>query len=289
MRINEIRLEWVIGIAAILLVLALVGIVIVAVQPFIASQNAAESQTVSGDGVYLWDRSPNAVIFRADIVGGQLPDHVRVSEVPRCTVYGDNRVVWVNELGEFNTETLFDVVPEARLRQFIDYVVVNETLYAYPLPPPATPVEGAIIEPSPVLETLTLNIGGQAFTTDSRTVFPDDGFFTRILDSCRQISGTPILFQPQAGYINASAIALNSANVSFAWDSARYGVSLADIAAGESPRWVEGEAVQELWQILRTQPSSVSFDEETANGLQRFVVSLQIPNVSRDAPPAPAS
>jgi hypothetical protein len=62
-------------------------------------------------------------------------------------------------------------------------------------------------------------------------------------------------------------------------------LNLAELAASGERRWVTDRNVRVIWDILRTSPPSVQFNE---NELP-YHVALEVPNVTRDSPPAPAS
>jgi hypothetical protein len=229
----------------------------------------------------LWDTSPTAVIFRADITGGSLPAHAVFSEVPPCTVYGDGRVVWVNELGPFNTEILFDFVTPQRVEQFINYVALNENFYT--LDARATqPPDG---ETAPVVERVTMNVANRSHTADSYGAW-DSGWFGRVLAACKTISGAPIRFDPQEAWVRVTETELRPDAPFIFWRPEEHGgVSLAALAGQSEPAWLTGPAVITLWQSLRTLPYSIVFGE----GERGYHVGLAVPGVTRDAPPAPAS
>ena len=62
------------------------------------------------------------------------------------------------------------------------------------------------------------------------------------------------------------------------------GVSLASVAAG-APQWISGSAASALWNTLHSLPSNLIFEE----GDSYYQVALQVPGITRDAPPAPES
>lgn len=229
----------------------------------------------------LWDTSPGAIIFRADILGGDLPAHAQFSEIPPCTVYGDGRVVWVNELGPFNTEILFDFVDTARIEQFINYVALNEAFYTLDARATAPPAG----ESAPVVEQVVMNIGNRTHVADNYGSW-DSGWFGRVLSACKLISGAPIRFDPSEAWVTVTETELRPDAPFIFWRPEDHGgVSLAALAGGNQPAWVTGAAVATLWQNIRTLPYSIVFGE----GDRGYSVGLAVPGVTRDAPPAPSS
>ena len=65
-----------------------------------------------------------------------------------------------------------------------------------------------------------------------------------------------------------------------AWDAAALGLSLSSVADG-GPHWIDGAAASTLWNTLHSLPDNVIFEDGSAY----FEVALQVPGVTRDAPP----
>ncbi|MCS7071664.1 MAG: hypothetical protein NZM00_09175, partial [Anaerolinea sp.] len=67
------------------------------------------------------------------------------------------------------------------------------------------------------------------------------------------------------------------------WDSAGLGVSLADAVNG--PIWIDPVPAVLLWRYQRTQPDSFTLHENDIF----YRIYLQVPGITRRAPPPPAS
>src|SRR4051812_22850635 len=80
--------------------------------------------------IVSWDRSPQTIVFRADVVGGESDFQTR-NDIPNCTIYGDNRVVWVNELGASDIQVLEDRLPDSAINAFAQYLAGKERLYTF--------------------------------------------------------------------------------------------------------------------------------------------------------------
>src|SRR5688572_470647 len=89
-------------------------------------QGGGGAPVVNSTNPIDWDRNPSTIVFRADITGGSGDPFLAANEIPPCTVYGDNHIVWVNELGPFETQVLEDRVTDDQMRQFINAVALNE-------------------------------------------------------------------------------------------------------------------------------------------------------------------
>jgi hypothetical protein len=155
---------------------------------FLAACGGAGSGTPSANNSpIIWDRSPSTIVFRADVEGGRAEDDFLTrNEIPACTVYGDNRVVWTNDLGSFNVQVLWDKVSDAQIQQFVTDLQINKQIYNYDakanLQPPSAE--------SPVVETLTLFVNGKVHKTDAFGGWNLD-YYRRVVDSCKQLSTAP--------------------------------------------------------------------------------------------------
>jgi hypothetical protein len=229
------------------------------------------------EGLIQWDRSPSSIVFRADVTGGSA-DISRLSEVPLCTVYGDNRVVWVNELDAFHVEVLYDTVTDAAINDFVSYLTVQERIYTYE----ALANQQEFSDPPPVVETVTLNVNGDSHTADGFSGW-DSGWFARVLRSCKQISGAPILFEPTGGWVTVEPAEYNIQAPTVSWDAPDSTLNFAEVVESGQPQWVTGSDVLRLWNYLNSLPSSLRFLQAESY----YRAALQIPGITRTSPPAP--
>ncbi|MBZ0291438.1 MAG: hypothetical protein K8L99_02620, partial [Anaerolineae bacterium] len=154
----------------------------------------AGGETASG-GVISWDRSPQTVVFRADVMGGnQGSEFLTRNEIPLCTVYGDNRVVWTNDLGDFNVQVLWDKVSDEQVQNFVSYLTVVERIYTFD----ARAAQQPPSDVKPTYEQLSLNVNGRQHVTDAFSDWDND-YFERIVDVCKTISSAPVLYEPTGG------------------------------------------------------------------------------------------
>jgi hypothetical protein len=226
-----------------------------------------------------WERKPETIVFRADVVGGN-PSFVSRSETPPCTIYGDNRVVWRNELGGFQVQVLFDKLTDEQIRNFITYLTINERFFEFKanadLQPPSST--------APVVETISLSINGTTQKSDGFSSWPTD-YYARVLRACKTLSAAPVLFEPQAAWVSAQVVPYNTNVPGLVWDDAASGLKLADLAARKDRQWITDRNVKVLWNIMRNAPANTQFIE--GDGL--YEIALEVPNITRDAPPEPKS
>ncbi len=249
-----------------------------------AANNLAPTPTPAGyspaTSPTRWERSPSAIVFRADVTGGNQDEFYARSETPFCTIYGDNRIVWTNELGPSNIQVLYDQLPDDRIKLFVDSLTLSERIYDYPS-------QARLAVPrsnKPSVEFMDLNVDGKPFVTDAFSGW-DYNYYQRILNRCRTISSAPVLFEAAAGWLSVRPTDYNGQMPMILWDASASGLSLARIAAGTQPRWLTGTNVPILWNILTSSPAAVQLLEDD----QAYQIALQVPNVTRDSPPAPGS
>lgn len=259
-------------------IIMLCGVLVFGLAACDGGQQTGTNNTTSADPVE-WDRSPDAVVFRADLEGGSVAASFTArSEIPPCTVYGDNRVVWTNDLGAFTSLTLWDRLTDDQVRTFIWQLTINAEFFNYQSDTNVQPPSSD----APVVETLLLRFNGVERKTDAFSGWTYD-YYEEVLNMCKSISGTPVLYEPDAAWVSAQAVPYDISAPVIMWDSAAAGLKFADLAANSEPRWIVGGVLPFLWQSIHTSPPYLQFEED---GLY-YNVALQIPNVTRLSPPAP--
>jgi len=227
-----------------------------------------------------WDRNPNTVVFRADVTGGSGDPFLARNEIPPCTAYGDNHIVWTNEVGPFEVQVLEDRVTDDQMRQFISFVAINQQIYSYPARRDDAPASAV----SPVVETLTLFVNSVNHVTDAFSGW-DGEYYQSLLKACKDISVAPVLYEPTAGWVSIQAVPYDPTSPGIVWDGAASGLSLAQLAASGERQWITDRNVRVIWNILRTSPPSVQFNEDN----NPYHVALEIPNITRESPAPPSS
>jgi hypothetical protein len=241
----------------------------------------AACRPASNPNMVVWERSPETVVFRADVVGGEQDEVQALNEVPRCTIYGDNLVVWVNELGMFERQVLVDRVPDAAIARFVEYLAVAERIYTY-----NQPVITQEADAQPVIETITLFVNGVEHRATSLSGW-DQHWFQRVVNACANISQTPVLYEPEGGWLRAVESEYNINAPTSAWLPSETGLRLSDAAA--EPLWIEGENARAIWRLLHTSPPNLLVVELDGAGARYFRLVLQVPGITRAAPPRPSS
>jgi hypothetical protein len=226
-----------------------------------------------------WDRSPNTVVFRAEVAGGDMETAFYArNDVPYCTIYGDNRVVWTTTTIRSDDGVVFDLVSDEAIRIFVDWLINEKRIYDY-----KTGVDLLVpTEARPVFERLTLYVNDQIHQTDSFGGW-DFAFFQEVMEACRSISTTPIAFEPEGAWVSAQEIDYNPDRSSILWDGSAAGLKFAELASSGERRWLTGQNVKVLWDRLRSGGADLQFTDESAT----YLVAVEVPNITRSSPPAP--
>ncbi len=244
-----------------------------------AAQNAGDVTSGGDNHPIQWNRDPYYVVFRADVVGGDDADaFYRKNEVPPCTIYGDNRVVWTVENSEGSAQVLWDRLSDEVIREFVSDLTVNFRFYTY-----KSRAGEEITTELPVMETLTLGVNDVIHTSDSFSDWPPD-YYADILEKCQSLSQTPVLFEPEGAWIIAEPVIYEPAIPSVIWDADATGLDLNILAENGAPEWHTDNNVRLLWNLIHDSTPDTQFTQ----GVDTFLVAVQVPGVTRDAPPPPA-
>lgn len=225
-----------------------------------------------------WDRNPNTIVMRLDRIILNESPRERLNRLPACTLYGDGRLVWVSAVppaGEEVSETYLD---EVTMRSFLEYIIRD--LNFYDLPDLAAqefpPSENA------AQESLTLNVSRGLRTIRSYRGWANNAYLA-VLERCRTINPQRALFVPTGAWITVYQEERNPALPEVGWPlTAPF--RLAEVAASGEARWISGVALAQLWSYERQTLGRMQWIE---NNLA-YRVAIQVPNISRDSPPAPS-
>ncbi len=225
-----------------------------------------------------WDRDPKTIVFRADVSGGSTDLFFAKSEVPPCTIYGDNHIVWTNELGVNNVQILEDRVSDDKIREFVNYVALNKQLYNFTAKADTIPLS----DTPAVVETLNLFVNNVDHKTDAFGGW-DINYYQEILLNCRQISSAAVIFVPTGAWISARAVDYDSEAPRQPWSAQANGLSLKELADSGQPKWITDRNVGVFWTMFLTAPKNIQFIEDEL----QYNVALEVPNITRNSPAAP--
>lgn len=240
--------------------------------------NNSDIPVINDTNPIQWDRSPTTIVFRADITGGSTDPFLARSEVPGCTIYGDNHAIWVNELGVNNTQVLEDRLTDEQIRTFVSDLAITHEFYKYTAKADTQPIGDVV----PVIESLSLFVNGVDHKTDAFGGW-DYEYFQRIRLNCQTVSGAPVLYVPAGAWVSAREVPYDSQSPGAPWNAANNGLSLKELAASGERKWITDRNVGVFWEVFRSSPANIQFFEDN----KQYQVALEVPNVTRDSPPAP--
>jgi hypothetical protein len=224
-----------------------------------------------------WDRNPNTIVFRSEVVGGEYEGTFFArNEVPYCTIYGDNRIVWTVETGFSDAQVLIDRLTDEQVQAFVGALAVELRFYTFDAQADFQPPTN----PSPVVEVMTLNVNGIEHKTDAFGEWPPD-FFQDVLLLCQSLSQAPVEYLPDGAWISAQVVDFSAYAPMISWDGEAAGLVLKELAESGERRWVEGRITQILWRLLRR----TGLDSQFAEGDAQYQVAVEVPGINKNAPP----
>lgn len=260
-------------------ILLMMAVLLAACQPEAATPVVEETSSRPDlETLIDWERSASTVVFRAEVVGGAGDEFYMRNEVPYCTVYGDNRVVWTTSGARSDDKVVWDIVSDDVIRRFVENLTIGYGIYGYQTGAELVSAGTAL----PVLERLTLFVNGMVHQTDALGGWDYD-YFQEVLTMCRSLSSTPVLYEPQGAWVSAQQIEYNPNVPSTVWDEAQTGLNLSELATSGERQWVDGQNVVNLWEAIRSGGMDIQF--ETGDGT--YLVSVEVPNITKSSPPAP--
>lgn len=229
--------------------------------------------------VIQWERDRNYIIFRADVSPDPDPDRAFLlsGEIPFCTIYGDGTIVWTQETVSGAIKVLFGPVDDERIRYFVELLTVYRGFYNY-----GQELDLQMSESPPVAETLYLHVNGIPHTTDSFSDWSND-YFLDIVTLCKELSPQPQEYLPQGAWLRVREAPFDMNAPSILWEPSVTGIDLRAIADSGAPQWVSGRGLHLLWTYLGRSSPDLQFGQLDGN----FIVSLQIPNITRSVPDTP--
>jgi hypothetical protein len=258
----------------------MLGLMLILISVLTACQPPDETVTPAPEDVVQWNKDPYAVVFRAEIVGGDNQDaFFMLNDVPACTIYGDGRIVWTID-GVGARQVLFDYIQPDALARFIVELGITRKFYEYkegfPLQLPSSS--------KPIYERLTLENNDIKYVSDSFSQWPFE-YYNQALQLCIEQARTPRTFEPEAAWVSAQQMEYDARIPSLQWDADAAGLSFFTLAGTQERRWLEGSLVKILWNAIKEN----GFDVQFAESEKYYRIALQVPGLTRDAPPAPSA
>jgi hypothetical protein len=263
-------------------VLAVVGLLIMGALGLAGctrNEPAQTPQPANPAAVLAWDKSADAVIFRLDRQVLNEPDFQARNRLPYCTLYGDGRVVWVNTVQLGGEEVLEALIDDTQFRAFLEFLIRDQRFYDIP--------DYASLELPPTqnagVDSITLTLGEQVRTVRNYRQWPT-ATYALMLERCVTLSDSPVRVAPSAGWVTVYEGPPQTQLPRIDWP-ATAPFTIAQAAQDRQSLWVEGPAFRQLWNTQRDTMGNVVWHE----GGKNYRVAVQVPGISRDALPPPAT
>jgi hypothetical protein len=221
-----------------------------------------------------WERSPLAVVFRAEAATADTTSFDRRSDIADCTIYGDNRIVFTAPNG-VGAGVNWQRVSDEAIRLFVEDLTLNYKIYAQRAGVDALPAEQRPTQ----TETVTLVVNGQAHRADALGGWTDTSY-RDMTERCRAVADSPAELLPAEAFVSVEARPYDDNRPSVDW-SASNGIDLATLSGERT--WLTGPAMQALWTAQRESGADVQFRQDDAV----YRVAVEVPGVSRFSPPPP--
>lgn len=224
-----------------------------------------------------WDTKPGSILVRFDRQTiGDTPISM-MNRIPACTLYGDGYVVWVNLVPPGGEEIFEARLSDSTVRSFLDYMIREQRFFSIP--------DYAARQLPPVgkyeIDSVTLRINNETRTVRNYGSWPSDEYNTMV-DKCTHLTSEPVTYLPSGAWMSVQPIA-GSQEPRLNW-AVTAGFRLGDVAATGKPMWVTGSVLVFLWDTLHRSQGVIQWIEDG----KPYKIGLQVPGVSREAPPAPA-
>lgn len=226
----------------------------------------------SQPGPMEWERSADTIVLRLDARLKEATPAELDNKIPPCTLWGDGRLVWVNELEE-GKQVLEARLNDEKIRELVEKVIFSgfyDWQSDYIIPNSA----------NPVIESITLNLYNEERTVARYSTWPVDAY-NQILKFCQEISDQPVLFLPEGGWLTAYEVPRFDDIGYWQWPIEEAGFSLSEVTG--NPRWITGDLVKVVWNTTIESPGRIRVLENNT----AYELVLRVPGISRDAPPRP--
>jgi hypothetical protein len=222
-----------------------------------------------------WSYSTDArhVLIEADTRGGFVPVEVAVSHIPDLRLYGDGRVIWSEKSDDGATTVWEGRLSDQEIRALLDWMDEQgyfemEEFYTVDNAPTDLPSSCIAVALQDQSHRVCEYFDGAPAAFDE--------IYQRLHEGAGATGAQN--FEPEIAWVSAHGVPGIAPEEAIAWPE---GLSPAPSAFGEG-MWVEGEALDFLWSN-RLEPGPMFFQESGSV----YVIVLQIPGVTPDAPPAP--
>jgi hypothetical protein len=222
-----------------------------------------------------WDTDPEAVIISATFCCGFAPYFLTINYIPDAQVWGDGRIVWVEQMDDGSRKVMQGQLGKddlAKLLAKIDAAGFYGWKDLYRNDTVADFADKCI-----QVDTLAEQKSVCEYFEGAPEAFHE---LYDVLSSGAGAEGVDYL--PDTGFLTATSfgedVQLGPGQVVATWDPAELGINLSEVGDG---LWIEGDALKASWAAVNLQPWGPTVLEEAT----AYTIGLQIPGLSMTAPP----
>jgi hypothetical protein len=228
-----------------------------------------------------WNSNPTTVLISATNCCGLVTPFYRNNYIPDALVWGDGRILWTQRDANGNRQVLQGQLSPTQLHDWLQNAADAgffgwKALYKGDNSPTDLPTR-----------CISISLSSQ----DKKVCEYFQGApeaYEKLYDQLSQglgAAGTP--FVPQSAYLTAHSFpkpnlgneGASQTGKSPSWNATAAGVSLAKAGNGV---WLEGDALKQAWELVNQNPIAPMAMEDG----QSYQLTLQIPGISLDTPPA---
>jgi hypothetical protein len=224
----------------------------------------------------VWEKDPQAVVISATFCCGFVPQLAVTNYIPEAQIWGDGRIVWVVQ-EDTGSRSVFQaqLAPEevsALLEQIAGAGFFGwEARYG----------DFTVSDLADQCLQVNLESGSTAvceYYKGAPQAFHE--LYDFITSGAGKRGG---IYTPETGYLTVNelgpAVQAGPIDTSVDWDAAGLELSLDEVGDGV---WIKGPALELAWQAVNARP----WLPMVKNGDRLYEIGLQIPGLSREAPPA---
>jgi hypothetical protein len=223
-----------------------------------------------------WNADPQAVVIRATLCCGFVPQAYALNYIPDATVWGDGRIVWAQPGNDGARRVL-----EARLTSDEMQALLRRALDDGFFGWQESYADYSVTDlPS---KCLSVEITGQSKTVCEYYRGAPEAFHALYAHVAGGAGASGAEYVPDKGYLTAYPQSFPNPpapNEVFHWPAGSLDFSLKEAEGG---KWIEGEALKLAWRVV----NGNVWANVAQDGDQYYQLVVQVPGLSQNAPPEP--
>jgi len=222
-----------------------------------------------------WDTSPDKVVIRATFCCGFVPQGYALNYIPDVQVWGDGRIIWVQTSNSGERRVLEGHLTETEMKTLLQRVA-DDGFFGWK----DNYADYTVTDvPS---QCLSVEFASQSKSVCEYYQGAPQAFHELYAYIASGAGTTGADFVPAKGYLTAYPQTFSgpAPQPDLHWPADSLGFSLSEAVGG---RWAEGEALELAWRVVNTK----LWGGVVQDGEAYYQLTIQVPGVSQNAPPAP--